>query len=228
MSEGPIRVVIADDHALVREGTAELLERSGGIRVVGQAADGEEAVRLVQALRPDVLLVDIGMPVLDGFETTRKARTVSPSTSVLALTAHQEEPYVLAMLEAGAAGYITKSARGAEVVGAVRAAAAGETVFSSGAAAHVVGRMLGRGGAPAPLTGRELDVLRAAARGLGNKQIAAELAMSPRTVQTHLTHVFAKLGVASRTEAVLRGIEAGWVRPDIEVHTAGERGRIGS
>src|SRR6478672_7452246 len=122
-----VRVVLADDHALVREGTAELLERAGGIKVVGQAADGLEALRLVQALRPDVLLLDLAMPGLDGMEVARRARQSVPQTAIVALSAHDEDAYVLAMLEAGANGYLSKSSRGQQVVDAVRAAAAGET-----------------------------------------------------------------------------------------------------
>ena len=212
MSNRVVRVVLADDHALVREGTAELLERAGGIRVVGQAADGLEAIRLVTSLRPDVLLLDVAMPGLDGLEVARRVREASPATAVVALTAHDEEAYVLAMLDAGAIGYLSKASRGHQVVQAVRAAAVGETVFSGRVGASLTRRALGRGDSPsATLTPREMDVLRAAARGLGNKQIAVELGLSARTVQTHLTRVFAKLGVASRTEAVLYALRAGWV-----------------
>ena len=207
-----IRVILADDHALVREGTAELLERAGGIRVVGQAADGHEALRLVSALRPDVLLLDLAMPGLSGLEVARRTRDLSPATAVVALTAHDEEAYVVAMLEAGASGYLSKASRGQQVVEAVRAAAAGETVFSGSVAASVKRRALGSGGSP--LTPREMDVLRCAARGLGNKQIASELGMSARTVQTHLTRIFAKLNVTSRTEAVLYALRQGWTTPD--------------
>jgi DNA-binding NarL/FixJ family response regulator len=141
-------------------------------------------------------------------------RSLAPGTAILALTAHDEEPYVLAMLEAGANGYLTKSARGREVVEAVRSVAAGDSIFSPDVAGHVVRRALGQSPTASLLTPRELEILRAAARGLGNKQIAAELVLSPRTVQTHLTNIFAKLGVTSRTEAVLRAIREGWVRPD--------------
>jgi two-component system, NarL family, response regulator LiaR len=211
-----IRVVLADDHALVREGTAELLERGRGVRVVGQAADGPEAVRLVQHLQPDVLLLDVAMPGLDGLEVARRVRAASPRTAVIALSAHDEEPYVLAMLEAGASGYLSKSSRGHEVLQAVRAAAAGETVFSGEIARTVTRRALHRAAESTPLTSRELDVLRAAARGLPNKQIALELGMSSRTVQTHLTRIFAKLGVSSRTEAVLVAMRQGLVRPDLQ------------
>ena len=213
--EAPIRVVLADDHALVREGTAELLERAGGIRVVGQAADGLEAVRLVQMLQPNVLLLDLALPGLDGLEVARRTRAASPSTAVVALTAHDEQAYVLAMLEAGATGYLSKVSRGHEVVQAVRAAAAGETVFSPTIASSVKQRALGVRGRVSALTPRELDVLRAAARGLGNKQIGAELGLSARTVQTHLTNIFGKLGVSSRTEAILLALREGWVRPDL-------------
>jgi DNA-binding NarL/FixJ family response regulator len=213
--EPTIRVVLADDHALVREGTAELLERAGGIDVVGQAADGREALELVRVTRPDVLLLDLAMPGLDGLEVTRRALGVSPSTRVVALTAHEEQPYVLAMLQAGASGYLSKSSRGREVVQAVRAAAAGETVFSAAIARGVTRSALGEGGPDVPLTPRERDVLHAAARGLGNKQIAVELGMSARTVQTHLTSIFAKLDVSSRTEAVLLAVKRGWVRADL-------------
>ena len=211
-----VRVVLADDHALVREATAELLERAGGIQVLGQAADGLEALRLVGALRPDVLLLDLAMPGLDGLEVTRRARELSPRTAIVALTAHEEQPYVLAMLEAGASGYLSKTSRGREVVQAVRAAAAGEAVFSASIARRIARSALGTDGQGPPLTPRELDVLRAAARGLGNKQIGAELGLSARTVQTHLTRVFSKLGVGSRTEAVLLALREGWVRPDLQ------------
>ena len=211
----PIRVVLADDHALVREATAELLERAGGIQVLGQAANGPEALRLAEALHPDVLLLDLAMPGLDGLEVARRARELSPSTRIVALTAHEEQPYVMAMLQAGASGYLSKASRGQEVVQAIRAAAAGETVFSATIAQSVTRSALGQAGPEASLTPRELDVLRAAARGLGNKQIAAELGMSARTVQTHLTSVFGKLGVGSRTEAVLLALRRGWVRADL-------------
>jgi two-component system, NarL family, response regulator LiaR len=207
-----IKVVLADDHALVREGTAELLERAGGIRVVGQAADGHEAVLLVSALRPDVLLLDIAMPGLSGLEVTRRARELSPSTAVVALTAHDEEAYVLAMLDAGASGYLSKASRGQQVVQAVRAAAAGEMIFSRAVAASLKRRALA--GPSTVLTPRELEVLRCLAQGLGNKQIASTLGLSARTVQTHLTRIFAKLGVTSRTEAVLYAVRQGWTGPD--------------
>jgi DNA-binding NarL/FixJ family response regulator len=172
-------------------------------------------LQLIRALRPDVLLLDLAMPGMDGLEVARRARELSPRTRIVALTAHEEQPYVLAMLQAGASGYLSKASRGQEVVQAVRAAAAGETVFSASIAQSVARSALGQAGPPTALTPRELDVLTAAARGLGNKQIAAELGLSARTVQTHLTSVFAKLGVSSRTEAVLLALRRGWVRADL-------------
>ena len=146
----------------------------------------------------------------------RRVHQSCPSTAIVALTAHDEEAYVLALLDAGASGYLSKASRGQQVVQAVRAAAAGETVLSGSVAASVTRRALGGDAhTRAALTTRELDVLRAAARGLGNKQIAVELSMSARTVQTHLTRVFAKLGVGSRTEAVLVAMRQGLVRADL-------------
>jgi DNA-binding NarL/FixJ family response regulator len=214
-SRQSVRLVLADDHALVREATAELLERAGGMHVVGQAADGAETLRLVEALRPDVLLLDLAMPGLDGLEVARRVHELSPRTRIVALTAHEEQPYVRAMLQAGASGYLSKASRGQEVVQAVRAAAAGETVFSASIAQSVTRSAFGHAGPETTLTPRELDVLGAAARGLGNKQIASELGMSARTVQTHLTSIFGKLGVSSRTEAVLLALRRGWVRADL-------------
>ncbi len=212
---GVVRVVLADDHSLVREGTAELLERAG-VSVVGQAADGLQTVRLVGELQPDVLLLDVGLPGLDGFEVTRQVRRTAPRTAVIALSAHDEQAYVLAMLEAGARGYLSKVSRGHEVVQAVRSAAAGEMVLSAHMADTVIRRAFASGSRDAlQLTTRELEDLRAAAQGVGNKQIGVELGISPRTVQTHLTRVFAKLGVGSRTEAVLAGMRQGLVRPNL-------------
>jgi DNA-binding NarL/FixJ family response regulator len=217
VSARPIRVVLADDHALVREGSAELLERAGEIQVVGQAATGPEALELVAQQRPDVLVLDLSLPGMDGIEVCRRAKAAVPALAVLILTAHEERPYVLAALESGANGYLTKAARGREVIDAVRAVAAGQVAISPRVASAVVGQALDRHAAPAgtTLTPREIEVLRAVAQGLGNKQVAALLGLSERTVQTHLTHIFAKLGVGSRTEAVLTAVRQGWVHPEL-------------
>lgn len=211
----PIRVIIADDHAVLREGTRELLEREPDIEVVGEATDGEEAVGLVDALLPDVAILDIGMPGLNGVEATRRIKASHPQIAVLVLTVHDEEAYVFAVLEAGAAGYLLKNVHGAEVIDAVRAVTAGESVLDPSITHKVFDRVRsggsGRGDRQAGLTGRELEVLRQAATGRSNKAIGLELGLSPRTVQVHLSGVLAKLGVASRTEAVIEGLKQGWI-----------------
>lgn len=211
----PIRVIIADDHAVLREGTRQLLEREDDIEVVGEAGDGAAAVDLVEATRPDVAILDIGMPVLNGVEATERIKQRWPEVAVLILTVHDEDTYVFAILEAGAAGYLLKNVHGDEVVDAVRAVTSGESVLHPAITQKVLARVRGRDGGgqgDAELTDRELQVLRLAAAGQGNKQISAELDVSPRTVQVHLSNVFGKLEVASRTEAVIQALKRGWIR----------------
>lgn len=206
-----IRVVLADDHALFREGTRELLERDGSIEVVGEASDGDEAVAVVDRTVPDVAIVDIEMPGVDGIEVTRRIKAAHPRVSVLALTVHDEEPFVFAVLEAGAAGYLLKDVSSRALVRAVHALHAGESVLHPTVAQQVLRRVRAGGGATArvALTGTELEVLRLAARGLTNQQIAAELGSSLRTVELRLTGTFRRLGVGSRTEAVIAALRAG-------------------
>ncbi len=209
--------MIAEDHALVREGTRQILEDQPGLEVVGEAQDGEEAVALVSRLHPDVVLMDIAMPKLNGIEATRRIKQHSPSTSVLLLTAYDDAQYIYALLDAGAAGYLLKSVRGEELVQAVRAVAEGESVLHPAIAAKVFKRYTGPGQAAAqeeiePLSGRESEVLAMAAKGLSNKMIARELKLSDRTVQVHLSNIFGKLGVASRTEAVITALRRGLLR----------------
>jgi DNA-binding NarL/FixJ family response regulator len=206
--------MIADDHALVREGTRQILEDQPGLEVVGEAQDGEEAVALVSRLHPDVVLMDIAMPKLNGIEATRLIKKESPSTSVLILTAYDDDQYIYALLDAGAAGYLLKSVRGEELAQAVRAVAQGESVLHPAIAAKVFKRYTSPGQATAqeeiePLSERESEVLGMAAKGLSNKMIARELKLSDRTVQAHLSNIFGKLGVASRTEAVITGLRRG-------------------
>lgn len=211
----PIRVIIADDHAVLREGTRQLLEREDDIEVVGEAGDGAAAVDLVEATRPDVAILDIGMPGLNGVEATERIKQRWPEVAVLILTVHDEDTYVFAILEAGAAGYLLKNVHGDEVVDAVRAVTSGESVLHPAITQKVLARVRGRDGGgqgDAELTDRELQVLRLAAAGQGNKQISAELDVSPRTVQVHLSNVFGKLEVASRTEAVIQALKRGWIR----------------
>jgi DNA-binding NarL/FixJ family response regulator len=208
------RVLIADDHALVREGTREILAREPDLAVVGEARDGEEAVALAAELLPDVVIVDIGMPHLNGIEATRRIKAGHPEIGVLVLTMHDDDGYLFAILEAGAAGYLLKDCHGAEVVAAVRSIRAGEAVLHPAVTAKVLARLRRGESARRPeesaLSARERQVLRLAAAGMGNQQIAAELVLSPRTVQAHLSNVFAKLQVASRTEAIVHGLRRGW------------------
>lgn len=213
--EERIRILIADDHALVREGTRRILEAEPDIEVVGEAADGAEAIALAEELAPDVVVIDIGMPVINGVEATRVIKERLPEVGVLVLTVHDDDPYVYAILEAGAAGYLLKDVHGAEVIEAVRSVRAGEAVLHPAIARKVLRRFSAAGSSQAnyaPLTAREVEVLRLAARGLSNKQIGTELGLSARTVQVHLGRIFHKLRVASRTEAVIEGLRRGWFR----------------
>jgi DNA-binding NarL/FixJ family response regulator len=214
---GTIRVLLADDHTIVREATAEILEHQPDMHVVGQAGTGEEAVDLARELQPDVAVMDIAMPRLNGLEATRRITAECPRCHVLVLTAHEEERYIIQLLQAGAVGYLPKTIGLDELLEAIRAAARGESVLPPAVAAVVV-RHLAEKEPPEepahPLTDRELEVLRAAAQGLTNYDIAQQLTISVRTVEAHLTHVYNKLGVSSRTEAVVHAMRQGWIPPE--------------
>ena len=213
---GPIRVILADDHTLMREGTRRILEATNTISVVAEAADGRQAVEVVERYEPDVAIIDIGMPGINGIEATRRIKQNHSRVSVLVLSMHDDEEFIFAVLEAGAAGYLLKDVEGHQLVNAVEAVHAGESVLHPTVAHKVLARLASglEGDSPRdaeePLTARETEVLRLAARGMANKQIGAALDVSVRTVQAHLTSVFHKLGVASRTEAVLHGLRQGW------------------
>jgi len=214
MSSDKIRVIIADDHTVLREGTRELLQRESDLEVVGEAGDGMEAVELVRKTKPDVAIVDIAMPKLNGIETTKQIKAISPSTAVLILTGYEYNQYVFALLEAGAAGYLLKDVQIQEVINAIRALNAGESVLHPAVARKVLDHFVRTGikvkASPfSSLTEREIDVLRCAAKGLGNRDIAKELSLSVRTIQSHLRNIFNKLEVTSRMEAVLFGLKQG-------------------
>jgi DNA-binding NarL/FixJ family response regulator len=205
-----VRVLLAEDHAVVREGTRQIVEADPAIEVVGEAADGAEVVELASRLRPDVVLLDLHMPVLNGIEATRRIIADAPDARILILSAYDDEDYVSAALDAGAGGYLLKSAHGHEVVSAIRAIAEGQVVMD----ARLARRALRRRDNPAvdEPTARELEVLRLAARGLRTKDIAEELGTSPRTIEAHFTSIFNRFGVTTRTEAVMHAAARRWIR----------------
>jgi two-component system, NarL family, response regulator LiaR len=213
--ETSINVLLADDHALVREGTRRLLEAERDIRVVAEAGDGFETVREAERTHPHVAIVDVAMPNMSGIEATRRIKSLQPNIAVLALTAYDDDQYILALLDAGAAGFLLKDVRGQELVEAVRAVSRGESVLQPRVAARAARRAAtGKAQQPAsvpPLSEREMEVLREAARGLPNKDIARRLNLSVRTIHTHLGNIFTKLAVGSRTEAVLLALRRGWI-----------------
>jgi DNA-binding NarL/FixJ family response regulator len=212
----PIRVILADDHAVVRKGIREFLEVDGDILVVAEAADGERAVTLVAEYHPDVAVLDIQMPGITGIEATRRIKAKYPAVRVLVLTAYDDDPYIFALLQAGASGYILKTAGSAELVRAVRAVHRGESALDPTVTKKVVqqlasGRPMGAQAAVEPLTEREIEVLRLVAKGLTNKAVGQALGISDRTVQGHLANIYGKLDAASRTEAVTEALKQGWI-----------------
>jgi len=210
-----IRVLIADDHPTFREGLVRVLTEQDDIEVVAQAGDGEQAVELAAGLSPDVAMLDVNMPKLNGIEATKAIKVNSPNTAVIIVSAYGHEPYVIGAIEAGATGYLLKDARVWELVSAVRSVHAGETVLDPTAARKVFNRLShvsGKNGESSQsLHPRELEVLKLATKGMSNKQIANALSISVRTVQSHLVNVYAKLKVSCRTEAVTRALKEGWV-----------------
>lgn len=211
-----ICVVLADDHAVVRKGIREFLEESGDVVVIAEADDGAEALHLIEERQPDVAVLDIRMPEITGVEATRQIKERFPKVRVLILTAYDDDPYVFALLQAGADGYVLKTATGDELVRAVRTVHRGESALSPEIASKVVrhavsGRPESAADQVEPLTDRELDVLRLAARGLTNRAIGHDLSISHRTVQGHLASIYGKLGVNSRTEAVTEALRRGWI-----------------
>jgi DNA-binding NarL/FixJ family response regulator len=212
VSEHPVRVLLADDQALFREALATLLGTRTEVQVVGEAGDGFQALQQSARLRPDVVLMDLHMPVLDGIAATRRLRVEQPEVRVLALTTFDDDEDVFEALRAGALGYLLKDVSSDRLVEAVLAAARGESVLQPSVAAKVVARLAQLDAAPrsrpqplvVPLSGRELDVLRLLADGRSNREIAGDLFLAEGTVKNHVTNVLAKLGARDRTQAALR------------------------
>jgi NarL family two-component system response regulator LiaR len=208
----PIRVLIVDDHAVVREGLRTFLDLQEGIEVVGEAADGEDAIAEAERLRPDVVLIDLVMPRLDGVKAMRELRERVPGTRAIVLTSFLDDERLMPAMRAGAAGYLLKNVQPAELARAVRAAAAGETLIDPAVAARLVEALGdGREERGERLTPREREVLALIGRGFANKRIALELGIAEKTVKAHVSNVLAKLGVADRTQAALYAAREGLV-----------------
>jgi DNA-binding NarL/FixJ family response regulator len=217
---GKTAVLLADDHPLLRQALKSLLEKEDDFEIVAEAGDGEEAVRLATELKPNVVIMDISMPSLDGLEATRQIKAACPEIAVLALTVHNDDESIIEILQAGAAGYVVKSVFGDELVQAIRAVVTGDMVLSPSigqrllkyAARYPTKPVLLKAGEK--LSTRELEILKLTAKGMMNKDIALSLGLDLRTVKGHLSNIFSKLGVGSRTEAVITGLRAGFLSLD--------------
>jgi DNA-binding NarL/FixJ family response regulator len=212
-----IRVLLADDHAVVRAGICQFLEQADDIDVIAEAGDGQDAMDLITQLQPDVAVLDIQMPIASGIEVTRWVREHHREVGVLILTAYDDDPYVMAVIQAGANGYVLKTASPEEIIQAVKDVHAGKSALGS----EIVQKMVAQvssGIQEQPvdkLTERELEVLALVAKGYTNKAIGVQLGISDRTVQGHLAHIFSKLQSGSRTEAVMRAVSLGWLSSDL-------------
>ena len=212
-SKTKIRVLLADDHCIVRQALRQLLESSKDLQVIAEAGDGEEACALIAQHLPDVAVLDIQMPKSSGIAVTRWLRSHLPQIGVLILTAYDDDPYVMAILQAGANGYVLKTASADELIQAVHDVNQGKSALDSSITKKLMSNLFKRTDVKPvePLTDRELDVLRLAAKGCTNKAIGIQLNISDRTVQGHLSHIFAKMQANSRTEAVMRAVSLGWI-----------------
>ena len=212
-SKTKIRILLADDHHIVRAGVRQLLESASDLQVIAEAGDGEEAQALIQKHKPDVAVLDVQMPKATGIEVTRWVRANMPEVGVLILTAYDDDPYVMAVLQAGANGYVLKTAQTDDLIQAVRDVNEGKSALDPSITRKLMSNLF-KGTEKKivePLTDRELDVLRLTAKGFTNKAIGVQLSISDRTVQGHLAHIFAKLQANSRTEAVMRGVYLGLI-----------------
>jgi len=210
MNLEPVTVVIAEDHAVVREGTRQMLESDDLITVLGEAVDGPSAVAACLDVAPDVLLLDMSLPGMNGIEVTKRVHDVPHPPRVLILSAYDDTDYVTAALDAGAGGYLLKTAGSQEVIAAILAVSRGDIVLNPTVARRALERRT-QGSSESVLSEREVEVLRLAAKGARTKEIAAEMSVSTRTVESHFTSIYSKLGVTNRTEAVLSAATHGWV-----------------
>lgn len=217
---GTVSILIADDHPLVRNALKSLISTNPSMKIIGEASNGEEAVTLADKLRPDVIIMDIGMPVMNGLEATRQIKANHPNISILVLTVHTDKEHVLGILEAGAAGYLTKVAFDDDILCAIKAIATGEAVLTPSILQQILGSHTGEAvktpSAPIVqnLSSREILILKLAAKGLSNKNIASELNLSEGTIKSYLVDIFSKINVSSRTEAVITGLKAGFINLD--------------
>ena len=210
----PARLIIADDHEMARAGLRGMLAGERGLELVGEANNGREAVALCGRLQPEVALLDVRMPELDGLAATRAIKQVSPKTSVLIITTHEQHDYLIAALKAGAAGYLLKDISRQELLIAIRRVLRGESILDSEVASRALQRLSSEltaydGPTPERLTPREREVLQLLARGQTNREIAGQLSLSVGTVKIHVEHIIAKMGVSDRTQAAVRAVECG-------------------
>ncbi len=214
MTDDIIKIMLAEDHVVVRESIRQALEREPSFRVVGEAGDGEEAIRMAVELQPDVIVMDISLPKLNGIEATRQIKQLKPETAILILTAYDYEQYIFPLLEVGAAGYLLKDVSSRELISAIQTVHRGEAVLHPAVTRKILERFRGSSEVEKReldlLSERETSILKMAARGMSNSNIAQELHLSVRTIESHLGSIFHKLGVGSRTEAVIQAMKRGW------------------
>jgi DNA-binding NarL/FixJ family response regulator len=215
-ADGLITILLADDHPLVRHALKNLIEPQADMKVIGEAANGQQAIALAGELLPNVIIMDIGMPEVNGLEATRQIKAQNPNIAILVLTVHTDKEHVIGILEAGAAGYLTKVVFGDDIIRAIRAIAAGEAVLTPSILQEILKYVHPERTKPSPvgtcnLTAREIYILKQAAKGLSNKNIAANLNLSECTVKSYLVDIFSKINVSSRTEAVMTGLKAGFI-----------------
>lgn len=216
-SQSTIRVLLADDHVVVRAGIRQFLEQSPDIQVIAEASNGQEACELLEKNKPDVAVLDIQMPIMSGIEVTRWIRSNRLSIGILVLTAYDDEPFVQAVLQAGANGYVLKTAEPQEIVDAVKDVFHGKSVLDAALAQKLIAKLSGKTetNMVEALTERELQILTLTAKGFTNKAIGVQLSISDRTVQNHLANVFQKMNAESRTEAVMKAVSLGLISANI-------------